>query len=142
MEYTEVKQILNNCRDLRELDAAAFASLLWRGVEMTLGAGTVIYSEGTPSDDTFCLLLSGHLLVEQKRVTVGEIPVQEVFGEMAYFTRARRRTATVRVESQSASILKFPLTSTELSFPGFEPLKELLGDIAWDRFVSESQRAP
>jgi hypothetical protein len=138
MQYAEVKQILSNCPDLADLDDAALGTLLWRGVELALGPGTAIYVAGTPLDDTFCVLLSGDLVVEQAGAVVGQIAAQQIFGEMAYFTNAHLRTATVRVGGQPATVLKFPLSRAELS-EGFSSLKKLLGRLAWSRFVSTSQ---
>jgi CRP-like cAMP-binding protein len=138
MEYTDVKQILANCTDLGGLEDAQLATLFWLALEMRLGPGTAIYVQGTPSDDSFCLLLSGDLAVERAGAVVGQVAAQQIFGEMAYFTSARERTATVRVGAHPAVVLKFPLNRDDLS-KGFSSLRKHLGRLAWDRFVSDSQ---
>ena len=61
MEHNDLKQVLLGCADLAGLDESSVALLLWRSQQLTLPAGTAIYAEGAPFDDTFCLLLSGCL---------------------------------------------------------------------------------
>src|SRR5438477_13001839 len=103
MEYNDIKRSLRTCPDLAGLDEAAAAALLWRGEELTLEYGALIYEEGTALDNTFCLLLSGDLIVEKAGEIVGGILEQQLFGEMAYFTNRQARTATVRVGSPEAT---------------------------------------
>jgi hypothetical protein len=142
MDHNELKQVLIGCADLAGLDESSFALLLWRAQELTLPSGTAIYTENAPFDDTFCLLVSGYLSIERTGVVLGEIPDQQIFGEMAYFTNLHARTATVRVGSPEALILKFQLTPAEFASPPFFALKRYLGLQAWDRFVSNSQALP
>jgi hypothetical protein len=140
MEYTDVKQRFSSCPDLKELDAALTALLLWRGDEVVFRAGEAIYEEGTRLDDSFCLLLSGELLVEKAGTLVGQISEGQVFGEMAFFAPAHARTATVRVSSAEATVLKIQLSSEELATPGLSALKKYLGMLAWERFVSDAEQ--
>jgi Cyclic nucleotide-binding domain len=142
MEHNDVKQVLVTCSDLAGLDESSIALLLWRAQQLTLPAGTTIYAEGAPFDDTFCLLLSGSLSVDRDGVGLGDICDQKIFGEMAYFNTGHTRTATVRVNSPEVSILKFQLNAAELASPPFLDLKRYLGRQAWDRFVSNSQTLP
>jgi hypothetical protein len=142
MEHNDLKQVLLGCADLASLDESSVAMLLWRAQQLTFPADTVIYDEGAPFDDTFCLLLSGYLSIDRAGVVLGEISDQQIFGEMAYFTSLHARTATVRVGSAEAVILKFQLTPAELASPPFSVLKRYLGLQAWDRFVSNSQTLP
>jgi len=139
MEYTEVKRVLEECPDLRGLDEGASAALLWRGEESALSEGDVIYVEGEKLDGTFCLLLSGDVIIEKAGEIIGGIWEQQIFGEMAYFTRQQERTATVRVGSAEAVIVKFRLSPAELGSERFSTLKRSLGLHTWDRFVSTSQ---
>jgi len=76
---------------------------------------------------------------EKGGTIIGGIWERQIFGEMAYFTRQQSRTATVRVGSMEAVILKFQLTPAELSSAPFSTLKRYLGLHTWDRFVSTSQ---
>ena len=139
MDYKDVKQILRRCPDLAGLDEAATAALFWLGEQQTLREGEVIYAEGDKLDNTFCLLLSGDLIVEKAGTIIGGVWEHQVFGEMAYFTRERERTATLRVGSTQAVILKFQLAPTELGSARFSTLRRYLGLHTWDRFVSTSQ---
>jgi CRP-like cAMP-binding protein len=139
MEYNDVKEALARSPDLVGLDEASRASLFWRGSEEILTRGKVVYTEGTQLDDTFCLLLSGDLLVQHGPQMLGRVSQRQIFGEMAYFTAARSRSATVRVGSLQATLLKIHLTEEELSSPRFSSLKKYLGQQAWDRFVSGTQ---
>jgi len=138
MQHDDLKKVLLGCPDLAGLDESSVALLLWRAQQITVPAGTAIYAEGSAFDDTFCLLLSGYLSVERAGVALGEITEQQIFGEMAYFTSLPARTATVRVVSEEAVLLKFQLTSSEFAGPAFVFLKRFLGLQAWHRFVSNS----
>jgi hypothetical protein len=141
MQHNDIRQYMANCPDLAVLDDAARAFLLWRGEEVNLEPGKVLYSEGSSLDDTFCLLIFGELLVEIGGVTIGHVPENQLLGEMAYFIQQKARTATIRAGSLGALVLKIQLTGSELAAPRFTALKQYLGTRAWDRFVSNSQRA-
>ena len=142
MEHNELRHCLMTCPDLAGLDEASVASLFWRADQQALEEGRIIYAEGTTLDDTFCILVSGALVVERAGVPIGEISGPQIFGEMAYFTCLHTRTATVRVNSPQAMILKIQLTQAELGSAPFSTLKRYLGLQAWDRFVSGSQSIP
>ena len=135
MDYEQVKAILSQSPDLAGLDEAAVAALFWLGEEQTLGEGEVIYAEGDKLDDTFCLLLAGDLIVEKAGAIIGGIVEHQIFGEMAYFTRERQRTATLRVGSTQAMLLKFHLAPEELGNARFSTLRRCLELHTWDRFV-------
>lgn len=79
MEYSEVKKVLGQCPDLQGLDEGASAALLWRGEECTLSEGEVIYVEGEKLDGTFCLLLSGDVIIEKAGEIIGGIWEQQIF---------------------------------------------------------------
>ena len=142
MEYRDIKKIVRSCRDLKAFDEAVISLLFWRGDEKSLKAGTIIYAESSQLDDTFCVLVSGELVVEKSGRVVGQIADGQIFGEMAYFTPLHRRTATVRVGAAPATILQIQLTREELATPAFSSMKRQLGVQAWDRFVSSSQSKP
>jgi cyclic nucleotide-binding protein len=141
MQHNEIKQRFVECPELAGLDEIAAASLFWSGDQQTLEAGAVIYAEGDRLDGTFCLLLSGNLAVEKAGMVVGEVLERQIFGEMAYFTNPHSRTATVRVASPQALILKMQLAPAELGNARLTALKRYLGLQAWDRFVNTSQSA-
>jgi len=139
MEYNEFRNIWNESPELAGLDETMASGLFWRCEEQTLPEGAVIYQEGAPLDFTFGLLLSGDLIVEKASSILGGIFERQIFGEMAYFTNERTRTATIRVGSLQAIVLKFTLTSEELSSPAFSTLRTALELQTWDRFVNTSQ---
>jgi hypothetical protein len=139
MEYNDFRNIVNETPELAGLDEASAASLFWRGEEETLAQGAVIYEEGAPLDFTFGLLLAGDLIVERHGAILGGIFERQIFGEMAYFTNERARTATIRVGSCQALLMKFTLTSEELRSPAFSNLRAALELQTWDRFVNTSQ---
>lgn len=139
MDYTAIKDQMRSCPELLGIDESLTAILFWRGDVQTLPFGKPVYSENTPLDDTFCVLLSGSLEVEKNGAPVGEISGPQVFGEMAYFTSSHARTATVRAGSDKTTIFKIQLTQEELASPKFAPLRKYLGREAWDRFVTSSQ---
>jgi len=140
MEYTDVKQRFASCPDLTELDAGPSALLLWRSEEVVFREGETIYAEGTRLDNTFCLLLSGELVVEKGSRLVGQISEGQIFGEMAFFAPQHARTATVRVSSPEATVLRIQLSPEELATHRLAALKKYLGLEAWERFVSDAER--
>src|SRR4051794_24904986 len=119
MHFNEVKQVFNRCPDLAGLDESSRARLLWRGELQTVLSGTNIYTENTNLDDSFGLLLSGTLLIERAWKVLGQMKGNPLFGEMAYFTKLKERTATVRAGSAEVQILRFNLTTEELADPHF-----------------------
>jgi hypothetical protein len=139
MEYNDIKECLMVCPALAGLDETATAALFWRGEEQTLEEGEIIYAESQPLDHTFCLLLSGDLVVERGGEIIGGIGERQIFGEMAYFTNRHTRTATIRVGSDKAVVLKFQLTPEELASAPFSALKKCLERQTWNRFVNTSQ---
>jgi hypothetical protein len=141
MKNVDVKQYFANCPDLATLDDAAQTMLLQRGEEIKLNPRAILYSQGSTLDDTFCLLLSGELLVEISGKSVGKVPQNQLFGEMAYFITDKTRSATIRAGSLGALVLRIRLTQAELGTAPFAGLKSFLGAQAWDRFVSNSQQS-
>jgi hypothetical protein len=139
MEYNDFRDALSESPELAGLDETLAAGLFWRCEEETLAEGTVIYEEGAPLDFTFGLVVSGDLIVEKGGAILGGIFERQIFGEMAYFTNERARTATIRVGSPQVIILKITLTSEELSSPAFSTLHTALELQTWDRFVDTSQ---
>jgi Cyclic nucleotide-binding domain len=139
MEYNDFRDKLNESPELSGLDDTLASGLFWRCEERTLAEGAVIYQEGAPLDFTFGLLVSGDLIVEKGGSILCGICEHQVFGEMAYFTNERTRTATIRVGSPQAVVLKFTLTSEELRSAAFSTLRTALELETWDRFVNTSQ---
>jgi hypothetical protein len=139
MDYNDFRDRLSESPELAGLDDTLTSGLFWRCEEQTLAEGAVIYREGAPLDFTFGLLVSGDLIVEKGGSILGGIFEGQIFGEMAYFTNERARTATIRVGSPHAVVLKFTLTSEELSRRAFSTLRTALELQTWDRFVNASQ---
>jgi hypothetical protein len=139
MEYNDFRDTLNESSELAGLDETLASGLFWRCEEETLAEGAIIYEEGAPLDYTFGVVVSGDLIVEKGGAILGGIFERQIFGEMAYFTNERARTATIRVGSQQAVVLKFTLTSEELSSPDFSTLRTALELQTWDRFVNTTQ---
>jgi len=139
MEYNDFRDTLNESSELAGLDETLAAGLFWRCEEEILAEGAVIYEEGAPLDFTFGMVVSGDLIVEKGGTILSGIFERQIFGEMAYFTNERTRTATIRVRSLQAIVLKFTLTSEELSSPAFSTLRTALELQTWDRFVNTSQ---
>jgi len=139
MEYDDFKRTLKESPELAGLDAALAAALFGRCREETLKEGAIVYQEDAALDFTFGLLLTGDLIVEKSGLILGGIFAGQMFGEMAYFTNQRARTATIRVGSSEAVVLRFKLTLEELSRPAFSLLRTALGLQTWNRFVNTSQ---
>ena len=140
MEYTDFKQRFSSCPDLTELEVAPTALLLWRSDEVVFRQGEIIYEECAKLDNTFCLLLSGELLVEKGGTLIGQISEGQIFGEMAFFSPEHLRTATVRVGSGESTALKIQLSPKELATARLAVLKKYLGLRAWERFVSDAEQ--
>src|SRR4051794_28029627 len=135
MEFNAVKAIFCASPDLTGLDAPSRGTLLLRGECQTFPCGKNIYTEGAELDDSFCLLLSGAVLIERAWKILAETKEHRIFGEMAYFTHGKARTATVRAVSDSVVVLRFQLSLDELASKHFLELRKFLGVQAWERFV-------
>jgi CRP-like cAMP-binding protein len=135
MNYNDAKQILIQCPGLSELDELSQAFLLRHGDEMIFNAGEIIYAEGAELDDSFCILLSGSVAVEKGGKVVAESARNHVFGDMAYFSPRHKRSATVRVTSPQAAVLKISLPSGSLGSPPYASLKKHLALQPWKRPV-------
>jgi hypothetical protein len=135
MNYNDVKRILLECPSLAGLDEVSQAFLLRRGEEMVFDAGQIIYAEGAKLDNSFCVLLSGSVAIERSGRVVAESSHSHVFGDMAYFSEARERTATVRATSPETSVLRIRLASQSLDSPLFASLKKQLALQPWTRPV-------
>jgi hypothetical protein len=122
-----------------EIESSDAGSVTQRGVPIELREGDVIYAENEKLDDTFCVLLSGRLVVEREGSIIGQLTKGEVFGEMAYFNPMKIRTATVRVASPKATVLRIHLSVDALSVESLSALRQFLSRQAWDRFVNGSQ---
>src|ERR1051325_399532 len=127
MEYSDVKQLVRGCPDLKGFDEGVISLLFWRGEERSLKPGAIVYAEDTQLDDTFCLLLSGDLAVEKHGRVVGQTTDAQLFGEMPYFAPLHRRPATVRAGARPATILQIQLSREELASPPFSSMKRQLG---------------
>ena len=139
MEFNKVRTIFSGSPDLAGLDESSRGTLLLRGECHKFPAGKNIYREGAPLDDSFCLLLSGTVLIERAWKILAQTKDHRIFGEMAYFTHGKERTATVRAVSDAVVVLRFQLPSDDLASKHFSKLKKFLGVQAWERFVSSSQ---
>ncbi len=136
MEYNDVKNGLKAGLKFAGPDEATAAHLFWRGEELTLDQGDVIYSEGEALDQTFCLLLAGSVQIRKKESVVAELAEHRFFGEMAYFTSPKTRGATVIVSSMQAVVLKVHLTANELASARFGSLRQYLSRHTWDRMMA------
>lgn len=141
MNFNEIKQAMIQSPDLSGLDSQSQADLLWRAEVECYSHSEVIYQESETLDNTFCLLLQGDLIVEKGSAILAGIFEGQVFGEMAFFIKEGRRTATIRVGSDSATILRFRIDSSELNNDRMIALKRCLSRCTWDRFVSVTQHA-
>jgi CRP-like cAMP-binding protein len=139
MDFNKVITIFSGSADLAGLDASSRGTLLLRGECLSYPAGKNIYTEGAALDDSFCLLLSGTVLIERAWKVLAQTKEHRIFGEMAYFTHGKARTATVRALSDPTVVLRFRLPADDLASKHFSELKKFLGVQAWERFVSSSQ---
>jgi hypothetical protein len=138
MEYTPLKHIFDHCPELAGLSEEMKARLWARGRNVIHPAQMVIYAEGTLMDNTFCLLLSGKVKVKRAGKLIGPIHEGYLFGELAYITKNKTRTATVYVVDGQAEILVFDITNNELQSSKYAELHSLLTELAWDKFRSDT----
>jgi CRP-like cAMP-binding protein len=139
MDYELVKAAIRACFD--SLEEETLAMLFWNGEEVSFQRGAIIYREGDALDDTFGLLLNGRLSAHVGAKQVGGLGQPQAFGGTAYLNKDHLRTATVQVESDGATILRFTLTLAEMNLPQWARLKKSLSVQAWEIFVAASQDA-
>ncbi|HUR46061.1 MAG TPA: cyclic nucleotide-binding domain-containing protein [Candidatus Saccharimonadales bacterium] len=141
MDPNQVQEIFRASPDLEGLDELSRGKLLLRGECRSFPPGKNIYTERASLDDSFCLLLSGTVLIERAWKVLAETSEHRIFGEMAYFTHRKERTATVRALTDPVVVLRFQLSVEELASRQFSELKKFLGVQAWERFVNSSQNS-
>lgn len=133
MNYNDVKRILIQCPSLAGLDEVSQAFLLRHGEERAFEAGEIIYAQGAALDDSFCVLLSGSVSVEQDGKELAASSKSQVFGDMAYFSSVQRRGATVRATSPETSVLRVELRRDDFALPAFAGLRKFLALQPWRR---------
>jgi hypothetical protein len=139
MDHELLKKKFLQCKELSSLSETAMARLWWRGSCVEYDADTDIYAEGMLMDNTFCLLLSGAVVVTANGQLLGQIPTGHLFGEVAYFSANRTRTATVRVVDGPAKVMMFRVTPEELQSANFAAIESLLNNLAWEKRQSDAQ---
>ena len=138
MEYPAVKTALKKA--LPGIADDALALLFWRGDELTFNQGDVVYREGSELDRTVAILLAGELSIVQGNETIAQISDPICFGEVGFFGTQKKRTATVRVSSHKATILRLEIDPEELKAGPLSELGKILKARAWETVVQDSQR--
>ena len=138
MEYTVVKAAVRKA--LGEVAEEVLATLFWRAEELTLRAGEEIYQEGDEPDNTVVILVSGELSFFQGAELISQVSEPVCFGEVGFFGAQKKRTATVRVSSPQAAILRLQLDPDELKAGALAELGKILKARAWETVVRDSKR--
>jgi hypothetical protein len=138
MDYSAVKEAVQTCPELVGVDYGTLAELFWDAKEKSVERGRAIYEQGAMLDGSFCLLLGGTLSVWIDGASVAELSAPILVGESAFATASHHRSATVKVSSESATLLEF--RPTEYMLTG--PLSRLFSEVAWDRWLGASRMYP
>lgn len=138
MEYTVVKAAVRKA--LGEVAEEVLATLFWRAEELTLRAGEEIYREGDEPDDTVAILVGGELSFFQGTELISQVSEPVCFGEVGFFGAQKKRTATVRVSSEQATILRFEIDPEEMKSGTLSDLGKVLKARAWVTVVQDSKR--
>ena len=125
---------------MQALDEGLLALLVWRAREQNSHAGQRIYTEGTPCDNTFGLLLDGELNISQRGTSIRTLSEPALFGEVGFFESRNMRTATVEVSSPTATYLLFEVDPTDLKSGPLQPLGKWLASQAWTTVVEDANR--
>jgi hypothetical protein len=140
MEYSFVKDALRDCPLFEGLGESSMSYLFWRAEEETSVRDKVIYTEGATCDDSFGLLLRGKLDFIQGGTTIRTADKIYVFGDVGYLEKDKKRTATVKVASTSATYLLFRIDREELNRDPLKELRKRLTTEAFDKFVEDQER--
>lgn len=140
MEFTFVKDALRDCPLFQGLGELSMAYLLWRAEEETSARDKVIYAEGEACGDSFGLLLRGKLDFVQGGTTIRSADRIYVFGDVGYLEKDKKRTATVKVASASATYLLFRIDCEELNRDPLKELRRRLTTEAFSKFVEDQER--
>jgi CRP-like cAMP-binding protein len=131
------REILTTQSPLRDLSPAALKELLWQASFVHKNRGERLYTEGEVSDGSFHMVLEGDLEILFPPPTAPEMRGPgAICGEIALVNEDGRRTATVRVASETTALLRW--NGAELRADA-ELIKVLRG-VAWPRMVKKGRR--
>lgn len=138
MEYSKAKAAVR--QTLRGVSEDALARLFWRAEEVSFKQGEEIYREGAEVDRSMAILVEGQLTILQGGEQIGLMAEPVCFGEVAFFGTRQKRTATVRVSSSAATILRLEIDPEELKSGPFSEIGRILKARAWETVVQDSKR--
>jgi CRP-like cAMP-binding protein len=128
------QHVLYKSSPLKSLPLPLLQEIWGAGEQVEKRRGETIFKEGDPSDGTLFMVVEGELAVmfnradgtlESKERTAGDL-----LGESALVNRDHTRTATVRVVSDFATLMRWDGNAL-LEQPNMEPLAKQLGSLAW-----------
>ncbi|MGH7197589.1 MAG: cyclic nucleotide-binding domain-containing protein, partial [Candidatus Omnitrophota bacterium] len=103
-----------------------------------MNQGDFVMRQGEPAD-AFYLVYQGALHAASDGRDLADISGGQVVGEMAYFDVEKRRNATVRVASKTATVIKVPYATLDVIFAKRPLLRELFRHLQGPRQLVRKQ---
>jgi CRP-like cAMP-binding protein len=132
------REILTNHSPLKGLSVNTLRELLWQASFVHKNRGERLYTEGESSDGRFHIVLEGELeILFPPPATPERRGPGAICGEIALVNQDGKRTATVKVASETAALLQW--NGAELRADA--ELFKVLRGVAWPRMVEKDKRS-
>lgn len=129
MDVNQAMAVLKNSRVFHELEDSLLDTLMFLSYTKQFSEGETIYQKGEPSNDRFCLILSGSVNIVSKNGGIFKVVGSgEVIGEIALSDPNHKRTVTVTT-AEPTEILEWDVNHVKEQIPGV--WKKLM-KLAWE----------
>jgi len=109
---------LKNCEQFKGLKKSELEGLLSAAMKKQFATEEVIYKKDEPSNDRFCMIVSGSVkIVKKDGSTLRLMSSSQVIGEIAAADPNHKRTVTV-IATQPTEVLEWDVTYIQYKMPG------------------------
>lgn len=129
MDVKQAMTVLKNSRVFHELEDSLLDTLMFLSYRKQFSEDETIYKKGEPSNDRFCLILSGGVNIVAKDGKIFKVVGSgEVIGEIALSDPNHKRTVTVTT-AEPTEILEWDVKHVKEQIPG---VWKKLVKLAWE----------
>ena len=129
MDVKQAMTVLKNSRVFHELEDSLLDTLMFLSYRKQFSEDETIYKKGEPSNDRFCLILSGGVNIVAKDGEIFKVVGSgEVIGEIALSDPNHKRTVTVTT-AEPTEILEWDVKHVKEQIPG---VWKKLVKLAWE----------
>jgi CRP-like cAMP-binding protein len=129
MDMNHAMTVIKKSKVFHELDDSLLDTLMFLSYTKQFSEGETIYTKDEPSNDRFCLIVSGSVNIITKDESVFKVVGSgEVIGEIALSDPNHRRTVTVAA-AEPTEILEWDVNHVKEKIPG---IWKKLVKLAWE----------